>query len=71
MFANSELIPGGEREGRPEAKGPSPLDTPEGRQWLLDLADAVRRERGTDRRVRLVKRLNRALVRRRVRSGQP
>ncbi|HEU5118748.1 MAG TPA: hypothetical protein VFT74_19290, partial [Isosphaeraceae bacterium] len=62
----SELIP--DRDGRPEAKGPSPLDTPEGRQWLLELADQLKKTPGEDRRVRLVRRLNRALVKRRARS---
>lgn len=64
MFANSELIPNQEQTA-PESQ-PSPLDTDEGRRYLLDLAAHLRRDRGEDRR--LVRRLNRALVRGRVRS---
>lgn len=67
MFAISELIP--DQNGQPDAKGPSPLDTPEGRQWLLDLANQLKKEPASDRRVRLVRRLNRALVKRRARSA--
>lgn len=46
---------------RPDPAMPNPLHSPDGRHWLLELAEGLRDQYG-DPKLRLVRRLNRALA---------